>query len=51
MAGTTHAVSAIICAYTDDRWDDLAAAVQSLKQQTHVPVEIIVVIDHNPALL
>jgi GT2 family glycosyltransferase len=43
-------VSAIICAYTERRWDDLIAAVGSLQQQTHRPDEIIVVIDHNEAL-
>ncbi len=40
-----------MCAYSDDRWDDLCGAVESLKQQTLPPHEIIVVIDHNPLLL
>lgn len=44
-------VSAIICAYTEKRWDDLVAAVESLQQQTKQPLEIIVVVDHNPQLL
>jgi GT2 family glycosyltransferase len=44
-------LSVIICAYSDQRWDDLAAAVTSLRRQTTPPGEIIVVIDHNPALL
>ncbi len=43
--------SVIICAYTEERWHDLVAAVQSLKQQSTAPCEIIVVIDHNPTLL
>jgi hypothetical protein len=42
-------VTVIICAYTDERWDDLIAAVESVQQQQ--PTEIIVVIDHNQRLL
>src|SRR5436305_7115441 len=44
-------ISVIICAYTEERWDDLVAAVESVKQQTLPPKEIIVVVDHNPSLL
>lgn len=44
-------VSVIICAYTEERWDDLLAAVDSVRRQTRPAREIIVVIDHNPALL
>ena len=44
-------ISVIICAYSEDRWDELVAAVESVQQQTQCPTEIIVVIDHNPALL
>ena len=44
-------VSVIICAYTEKRWDDLVAAVKSIREQTVSPREIIVVIDHNPHLL
>src|SRR2546421_2735340 len=51
MSETTHDISVIICAYTEERWDDLVAAVESVKQQTLPPKEIIVVIDHNPGLL
>lgn len=43
--------SVIICAYTENRWDDLLTAVESVRQQTVQPREIIVVIDHNFALL
>lgn len=42
--------SVVICAYTEKRWDDLVCAVQSIQSQTVRPAEIIVVIDHNPAL-
>ena len=44
-------VSVIICAYTEQRWHDLLAAVQSIQQQSPPPREIIVVIDHNMHLL
>jgi glycosyltransferase involved in cell wall biosynthesis len=44
-------VTAIVCAFTEDRWDDLGAAVRSLQRQTERPLEIILVIDHCPALL
>ena len=43
-------VSVIICAYADARWDALRAAIQSLRDQTVRPSELIVVIDHNPPL-
>ena len=44
-------VSVVICAYTEKRWQDLVAAVDSVKHQLFPPQEIIVVIDHNPVLL
>lgn len=47
----TYDISVIICAYTEERWDDLVAAVESVKQQSLRSGEIIVVIDHNPNLL
>jgi GT2 family glycosyltransferase len=43
--------SVVICAYTEERWNDLVAAVGSVQRQTTPPAEILVVIDHNPALL
>jgi glycosyltransferase involved in cell wall biosynthesis len=44
-------VSVVICAYSLDRWDDLAAAVASVGAQSPPPLETIVVVDHNDALL
>jgi GT2 family glycosyltransferase len=44
-------VSVIICAYTELRWCELAAAVRSATGQSVAPLEVIVVSDHNPALL
>lgn len=43
-------VSVIICAHTEERYDDLVEAVQSMQDQTERPLETIVSIDHNPAL-
>ena len=43
-------VTVVICAHTENRWDDLVAAVWSVKQQTLRPAEIVLVIDHNPNL-
>lgn len=47
---TQDTVSVVICAYTEARWNALLAAVQSAIMQTHPAQEIILVIDHNPAL-
>lgn len=44
-------ISVVICAYTEKRWDELCAAVQSLQNQTLRPAEVLLVIDNNPGLL
>jgi len=44
-------ISVIICAHTEDRWHDLIEAVESVARQTVQPHQIVVAIDHNPALL
>jgi glycosyltransferase involved in cell wall biosynthesis len=41
----------VICAYTEARWNDLVAAVVSCQVQRLPAHEVIVVIDHNPALM
>jgi hypothetical protein len=51
MLEAASTISVIICAYTEERWNDLVAAVESLQLQHCPPCEIIVVIDHNPSLL
>lgn len=43
--------SAVLCAYTMDRWADIERAVASLRAQTRAPLEIVLVSDHNPELL
>lgn len=45
-----YTISVIICAYTLERWHDLADAVASVQNQTVPAAEIIVVIDHNSEL-
>lgn len=47
----TNTISVIICAYTEKRWDDLIAAIESVLRQTTAANEIVVVIDHNTLLL
>jgi glycosyltransferase involved in cell wall biosynthesis len=46
----TRNISVIICAYTEDRWDQICAALDSVRKQSLSSSEIILVIDHNPAL-
>ena len=43
-------VSVVLCAHTEERWEQLVCAVDSLHSQSIPPCEILVVIDHNPAL-
>jgi len=43
-------LSVVMCAYTEQRWDDMVAAVRSVQRQSVAPREVILVIDHNPAL-
>jgi len=45
------AVSVVIAAFADERWDDLVEAVRSVCAQTHPPLEVVVVVDHNRGLL
>ena len=44
-------VSVVVCAYTERRWHELEAAVASVRAQTLQPREILLVVDHNPALV
>jgi glucosyl-dolichyl phosphate glucuronosyltransferase len=41
----------VICVYTEQRWDDIVAAVESVAAQDVRAAETLVVVDHNPALL
>jgi GT2 family glycosyltransferase len=51
MVQTALETSVIICAYTEDRWNELIAAIESVQSQSVRVHETIVVVDHNPALL
>jgi glucosyl-dolichyl phosphate glucuronosyltransferase len=42
--------SVVICAYTENRWAEIHAAVESVRKQTVPAKEIILVVDHNPVL-
>ncbi len=44
-------VSVVICVYTEDRWGDILAAVASVRGQRTPAQQILLVVDHNPALL
>jgi glycosyltransferase involved in cell wall biosynthesis len=48
---TSTDVSVVLCAYSDERWNDLLAALRSVQEQSVAAREIIVVIDNNPELL
>jgi glucosyl-dolichyl phosphate glucuronosyltransferase len=47
---TDYCVSVVICAYTDKRWSEMCAAVNSVRAQSMPAAEIILVVDHNPSL-
>ena len=44
------AISVLICAFTRERIDRIAAAIESLRAQTVAPHEILLAIDHSPEL-
>ena len=44
-------ISIIICAYTEQRWVQLQSCIESARLQSLPAQEIIIVIDHNEALL
>ena len=44
-------VTVVVCAYSLERWPELVEAVASLRRQHGKPPQIVVVVDHNDALL
>ena len=48
---TRPPTAVVICAYTLDRWDDLRDSVLSAAAQQPTPDGIVLVVDHNDALL
>lgn len=43
--------SVVICVYTEERWEDILAAVDSVRNQSRPAREILLVVDHNERLL
>ncbi|WP_231911224.1 MULTISPECIES: glycosyltransferase family 2 protein [Streptomyces] len=41
----------MVCVYTEERWEDILDAVESVRAQSLPAQEILLVVDHNPALL
>ena len=50
MTAPDGPVTAVVCAYTERRFADTAAALDSLARQTRRPDAILLVVDHNPDL-
>ncbi|MGW5739371.1 MULTISPECIES: glycosyltransferase family 2 protein [Streptomyces] len=49
--GTVAGISVVICVYTEDRWEDILAAVASVRAQSLAALETLLVVDHNASLL
>ncbi|MEU1039729.1 glycosyltransferase family 2 protein [Streptomyces sp. NPDC005551] len=45
------AVSVVVCVYTEDRWEDILAAVASVRAQSLPALETLLVVDHNTPLM
>jgi glucosyl-dolichyl phosphate glucuronosyltransferase len=43
-------VSVVVCAWSEDRWNDLQLAIESIERQTQRATEIVLSVDHNEAL-
>lgn len=48
---STRDISVVICVYTEDRWEDILAAVSSVRAQSLPALETLLVVDHNTVLL
>jgi len=51
MTLVTPDISVVICTYSEARWADLVEAVDSVRRQSEPCRELIIVVDHNQALL
>ena len=43
-------VSVVVCAWSEDRWNDLQCAIESIERQTERATEIVLAVDHNEHL-
>ena len=50
-ASSSKRISVVICAYSEERWEQILAAVDSVRAQSLRCDQLIVVVDHNQALL
>ncbi|MFJ6790380.1 glycosyltransferase family 2 protein [Streptomyces angustmyceticus] len=50
-AGPAPRISVVVCVHTQDRWGDILAAVESVDGQSCPAHELLLVVDHHPALL
>jgi len=48
--GAARTATVVICAHTEERWDDVVAAVASVRAQDRPADQLVLVIDHNPTL-
>jgi glucosyl-dolichyl phosphate glucuronosyltransferase len=48
--GNAAGISVVICVYTAERWEDILAAIDSVRGQSLAACELIVVVDHNDEL-
>lgn len=46
----TLAVTVVVCAYTERRWDQTRAALSSVLSQRPAAEQVVLVVDHNPVL-
>ena len=51
MEPSVPSVTIVIPTHSEKRWHSLVRTVQSVRAQEYVPAEVIVVVDHNTALL
>ncbi len=49
-SGRGFLVSVVVCTYSRERLDQLNETLESLVTQTYTPIEIVLVVDHNPSL-
>ena len=46
-----RSVTVVICAFTEQRWRDLAGAIEAVRRQSRPADQVVLVIDHHDELL